>query len=266
MFFFCSYKLTGSAAIKAKNVCLSLVNGHKTLCERGIVQLFTYPHPPKQHQTAWTSKNPPRIYSQHDAKRRLTRSSEDLSKPQQQLNDPPENASKLLNENYPSPSRVFQSPTGYSQRNRSPILQEDCGMERSTSYHMNVQKSQNQICLPKDYNPVAALVAVENMEIFLSKTFYHNRIKEEASLDYTMTASKSARPSLAYCNESSGNAFVNRMFSETYEASMMKDTKCIQNLKHQDRIVRDSSRNYKHILAEQRFRELQTIGCIIVEL
>lgn len=228
------------------------------------MQLFTYPHPPKQHQTAWTSKNPPRIYSQQDAKRRLTRSSEDLSNPQ--LNDPPENTSKLLNENYPSPSRVFQSPAGYSQRNRSPIVQEDCGMERSTSYHMNVQKSQNQICLPKDYNPVAALVAVENMEIFLSKTFYHNRIKDDASYDYNMAATRSARPSLAYCNESSGNAFVNRMFSETYEASMMKDTKCIQNLKHQDRIVRDSSRNYKHILAEQRFRELQTIGCIIVEL
>lgn len=47
-------------------------------------------------------------------------------------------------------------------------------IERSPSLHSNVLKSQNQIILPKDYNPIATLNAVENMEIFLSKTFYKN--------------------------------------------------------------------------------------------
>lgn len=252
--------------MKAKNVCLSLVNEHTTLCERGIVQLFSYPHPPKQYQTPWTSKTPPRIYSQHDTKRRLTRSSEDIS------NTISTDDSVFLNENLlSSPAHTIQSV----YRNRSPNVTQstDDGqstMERSSSYHITVQKSQNQICLPKDYNPVAALAAVENMEIFLSQTFYSQRSSRGA--DSTVDCPELTRTvgsAIGCCTaDGIGNSFTNRMFSETYEASlmMMKDSKRLHNVKHKNRIVRNSSRNYKHIIAENRYRELQTVGCIIVEI
>lgn len=55
------FRLSGSAAIKARNVHLSLVDGHVHLSARGVVQLFTQPHPRKLLPSPYVGRSPPRL-------------------------------------------------------------------------------------------------------------------------------------------------------------------------------------------------------------
>lgn len=262
------YKLTGNAAIKAKNVYLSMVDGHQSLGKHGIVQLFAHPHPPKQYQTVWTSKTPPRIYTQNENRRRLTRSTEDLSN--KILSETVYRASLGQTASSASPARV--SPRASSKtRTQSPHIPEDSvannNIERSTSLHANVLKSPNQILLPKDYNPIAAITAVENMEIFLSKTFYNNLKGDHFprnTIDYT--PNKSATVTSNASNEDGFNAFTNKIFADGFEETLLKETKRLHNLNHKNLFVQNSTRNFKQIINDHRYRELQVIACIIVEI
>lgn len=54
-------RLSGSAAIKSKNVCLQLVDNHTSLTNSGIVQLFTQPHPQRIILSPYWGKIPPRL-------------------------------------------------------------------------------------------------------------------------------------------------------------------------------------------------------------
>lgn len=65
LIYFC--RLSGTAAIKAKNVCLSLVDGHMDLNKSGPVQLFNYSHPARvPYNQGWGEKLPPRIVWQKE--------------------------------------------------------------------------------------------------------------------------------------------------------------------------------------------------------
>lgn len=61
MFTIFKIRLSGSAAVKAKNVHLSLVDGHAHLSTRGVVQLFTQPHPRKLLPSPYVGRSPPRL-------------------------------------------------------------------------------------------------------------------------------------------------------------------------------------------------------------
>ncbi|XP_033733462.1 WD repeat-containing protein 81-like [Pecten maximus] len=55
------FKLTGSAAVKSKNVNLQLVDEHKHVTNRGVVQLFNVPHPHRTPVSQRTGHKPPRL-------------------------------------------------------------------------------------------------------------------------------------------------------------------------------------------------------------
>lgn len=214
---FYRYKLTGSAAVKSKNVCLSMVDDHVNLSDHGIVQLFNHPHPQKKYHTAWTSDVPPRIYSHHDS-RRLTKSSEDISNYVNCDND----------------STLFES-TLHRYGGQEDSLS---SIERSASYHMNVQKSQNQIILPKDYNPVAALNIIENMEVFISNTFHQNS---------------------QLCNSNT---------LTTTEITEKSNVDASIGINKHNNILnsKSNSQNYKQLIVQHCNRDLQVLGCLIVEI
>lgn len=251
------YKLSGKAAVKAKNVVLALVDEHKKLCQRGVVQLFVSHHPPKQFKNPWFSKMPPRINSA-EIRKRLTRSSEDLSM-----------------ENYYSSEIVSSTPpsrNSSSPRGSSRLPHQSESIERSPSYHISPRLSQNFINLPPNYNPLYQLKAVENMGNFIAKTFYQTppgkpkseKTSQTNSLEYPLTTSFKGYLTRNH-EKDSENAFTNMMFLETYEASL-KDSKMYQNLKQRRQQALNSKKHFKQIIQECRARDLKIVGCIIIEL
>ena len=54
-------QLTGTAAVKSKNVYLQLVDQHKTMTRRGVVQLFSQPHPHRLPLTSFSHPHPPKV-------------------------------------------------------------------------------------------------------------------------------------------------------------------------------------------------------------
>ncbi|KAL7044856.1 hypothetical protein ACKWTF_002080 [Chironomus riparius] len=250
------YKLSGKAAVKAKNVVLTLVDDHQKLCQRGVVQLFTSHHPPKQFKNPWFQKNPPRI-SSSELRKRLTRSTDDLSMDNYY-------AMESTTSNTP-PTRLSSSP-----RRSSYLPYQSESIERSPSYHASAPRGlQSLIALPSNYNPLHQLKAVENMGNFISKTFYEKpstkpkKIKQN-SLDYPLTSSFQNYLFQNYEQESD-NAFTNMMFLETYEASL-KDSKMYQNFKQRKQQALNSKKHFKQLMQENKVKELKIIGCIIIEL
>ncbi|XP_023673836.2 WD repeat-containing protein 81 [Paramormyrops kingsleyae] len=55
------YKLSGKEAVKAKNVCLHLVDNHTHLTSYGVVQLFDQPHPPRLAPYQYAPPEPPHL-------------------------------------------------------------------------------------------------------------------------------------------------------------------------------------------------------------
>lgn len=194
----------------------------------------------------------------------MTRSSEDLSLEYYnggtwELSSSP-STSNLSNNS--SNQRLSCSPKPAS---RLPHQSES--IERSTSYHTNVQKSPNLILLPKNYNPLAQLEAVESMEAFLSKTFKQQKpVKIPVKPDIPPLRDHLLLHNYNYYEAEPSNAFTNRIFLETYEASLAKDTKMQQNMRQKKFQHQSSKRNFKQILAGKRVREMQLLGCLIVEI
>lgn len=247
------YKLTGKAAVKSKNVCLSMVDNHKNLCQRGIVQLFNHPHPPKRFPSPWISKNPPRLT---DLNRRLARSQDDISSiksPSRDVDSPllqttPQRFGRL------SPKTLSRTPN---------TINEDTNqfMDPSAS---NFYPTPKIIELPNDYKPYAFLQSLETMETFFAKTFLGQR----ASQNHT---EKMAHNDLLF--EESENSFTNQLFAENF-GQVEAQTKSMTDCRSKAATTAKSfivpqvglKRNLKQILNDKREKDLQVIGCLMVEL
>ncbi|XP_035732370.1 WD repeat-containing protein 81-like isoform X3 [Vespa mandarinia] len=153
------YKLSGSAAVKSKNVCLQLVDNHTTLTNSGIVQLFTQPHPQKIMPSPYWGKVPPRLRSSL-----LTSKNSSGGK----TSDDEGHSSGLEEEELPI---TISNTSRSSPLALSRFLSRSRGSLLTVEDNTKSDKTSNQIIiLPKDYNPIAAIQHVEIMHTFINKT------------------------------------------------------------------------------------------------
>ncbi|XP_011058187.1 PREDICTED: WD repeat-containing protein 81 isoform X2 [Acromyrmex echinatior] len=167
------YKLSGFAAIKSKNVCLQLVDNHTDLTNSGVVQLFTQPHPQKIIPSPYWGKVPPRLRS-------ISSINKKSDQPTSRISDDEGHSSGIEEEESTIATNISRSPLVLSRllsRSRGSLLSED---------NVKSDKFINQpIILPKDFNPVAALIQVETTHAFMHKINYQNYKLATGSHDFS---------------------------------------------------------------------------------
>ncbi|XP_062126101.1 WD repeat-containing protein 81 [Drosophila sulfurigaster albostrigata] len=226
------YKLSGKAAVKSKNVCLSLVDQHCNLSQRGIVQLFTQPHPPRRYASAWFSKTAPRLsqlYGQSggpvsSSNKRLARSTENLQAA----------AASYGSVEHSSPRMSLRVP-------------DEQAVSASNFYSMT-----NFIELPAQYNPALLLQQLETLETFYARTFP----QQQAA---TNPEEQMINSDLLFEQNSADHSFTNQLFAFDAAAIQTKSKNLLVSSKRRQQSL-------QQLQVERRERELQVLGCLIVEV
>ncbi|RVE48081.1 hypothetical protein evm_007268 [Chilo suppressalis] len=279
------YKLSGSASVKAKNVCLSLVDGHTVPRRGATVQLLTAPHPAKMSRPP--PPQPPRLHwtAPRDSKKSMKAdSSDDMTDEEEESTSLPQHISRLS----VTPQRV-RSRHKSSNRTRSlskgqphDDITHSESRASSHSRHYRVQRSElgkGVIYLPKEFNPVASIQALEALDNFRTKCFFsrtEDKSKEPVTtLNYFPMQQEVARPSGAINEASDETAFTNHMFLASYDQSYLKKftqdahfesvTKERKNRSFSSKYTTDAS-VYKQFVTESRRQDMLVIGCLIVEI
>ncbi|XP_050670709.1 WD repeat-containing protein 81 [Leptidea sinapis] len=268
------YKLSGTAAIKAKNVCLSLVDGHTSPCKGSAVQLFTAPHPPRRLRSP--APAPPRLRwtLPRDARKYARESSDDISDEEEESTSLPQHVSRLT-----VPTQHMRRQKS-SSRARSLTKPHDndasCREARSSSHsrHLRCQKSemgQGVIYLPKEFNPAASIQTIEALDSFRTKCFFS---KSDDSLEEVSTLNLCQMPNSSKVSSDS-TAFTNHMFQASYDQGYLKkitqDTQLESVMKEKKnrmfnvRYTTDAA-VYKQFVTESRKRDMLVIGCLVVEI
>ncbi|XP_077493894.1 WD repeat domain 81 isoform X2 [Amblyomma americanum] len=169
------YKLTGPAAIKSKNVCRPLVDGHTSLHSCGMVQLFTAPHPHRAASSLYLSRcSAPKTFRlQHSSGAALgspqsrppsgsmssRRKSRQDSMVDKELSLPPEAKDSAEDDSTP------EAPQ--SKRKSSTIVKSrSVGQQLASTTSGSVPAETQVIVLPKDYSPLSKLQQLESLCTF----------------------------------------------------------------------------------------------------
>ncbi|KAH7934074.1 hypothetical protein HPB49_021159 [Dermacentor silvarum] len=143
------YKLTGQAAIKSKNVCRPLVDGHTTLHSCGMVQLFSTPHPHRAASSLYLSRcSAPKTF-------RFQHSSNSVALGSPQSRQP---EAKDGGEDDAAPEAV------QSKKKPSTIVKSrSVGQQLASTTGSSVPAETQVIVLPKDYSPLSKLQQLESL-------------------------------------------------------------------------------------------------------
>ncbi|XP_048482754.1 WD repeat-containing protein 81 [Plutella xylostella] len=283
------YKLSGIPSIKAKNVCLSLVDGHSCVSRGATVQLLTGMHPARAARPQLPA--PPRLHwtasSEYKKSIKPIDSSDEVSDEEEESTSLPQHISRLS-----VPSHRLRSRRKSASRARS--LSKSQGQEELTSSsehrasshtrHYRVQRSElgkGIIYLPKEFNPVASIQALETLDHFRSKCFFNSAVnaeKEKESLSalnlYPMQQAAN-KTSPKDEGDKDDNSFTNHIFLASYEQNYLKKFSQDAHLENVLKERKNRSFNtryttdaavYKQFVTESRRQDMLVIGCLIVEI
>lgn len=159
------------------------------------------------------------------------------------------------------------------------------GRASSHSRHYRVQRSElgkGVIYLPKEFNPVASIQALESLDNFRTKCFFTKAEDKEKHKDNVTTLNlypvqHEMRQDSTVSNKegSDDTAFTNHMFLASYDQSYLKKftqdahlesvLKERKNRSFNTRYTTDAA-VYKQFVTESRRQDMLVIGCLIVEI
>lgn len=154
----------------------------------------------------------------------------------------------------------------------------------SHSRHYRVQRSElgkGIIYLPKEFNPVASIQALETLDNFRTKCFFSKATDNERHKEnittlnlYTMQEEVKKNSSQDEGN-TDDNAFTNHMFLASYEQNYLKKFREDAHLENVLKERKNRTFNtryttdaavYKQFVTESRRQDMLVIGCLIVEI
>lgn len=204
----------------------------------------------------------------------MTRSSEDLTRNSDAIStisEPNDSPSRLRRSNAVQGDPIERSPSCYHVGNA-------IGTGGSSMNHRDT------IVLPKNYNPLSQLTALENVHSFKGKTFHETNTGtvRDPMLDVRVSTGKGLvtcvkqfsscqkMSAVTKYEEDGSSGFTNRIFSEAFEAQtsagLAKEGKMLMNLKQKRQLQKQVKKNLKQITAENRAKDLQILGILILEI
>ncbi|XP_067864675.1 WD repeat-containing protein 81 [Heptranchias perlo] len=195
-------KLTGKDAVKAKNVCLQLVDGHTHLTSYGVVQLFDQPHPQRLVGSSCAPLEAPfiarsprdtatveqRFQSPINGMVVETAGSErewpadrvsgDRSKEEEEEEEDLEEGTEALDSLSASDKLLEQSPPApvcnlLAVDPRAPLVRASRNRGAADLHQLDDSK----IFLPEGFNPLQALEDLEKLNNFLTRGLYSELVE-----------------------------------------------------------------------------------------
>lgn len=171
------YKLSGSAAIKSKNVCLPLVDQHTTLTNNGVVQLFTFPHPHKLSPSLYIGKNAPKIFKTINPKIHPLTTKKKIASDSHSQDSGINSELRDSGDEENSEGKTFKK----KYFKYKTFIEPACPEFRPES---------QTIVLSKDYNPLATLNQLESLISFTAQTSctvssFEFQLKQDKNLNHT---------------------------------------------------------------------------------